>query len=243
MISASDGPSPNTVWVAFFHKGHARQDVASRRKPPRLSVAAAVITFIFYRPLPELKSILRATKSAGAFVFHGDRNNFARGAFAGFSSADRKDTPMPEIRHSRILILATDGFEQLELTVPRDELRKAGAHVDVATPNGNPIRGWNKTDWGETAPADLRIAGANPDNYDALVLPGGVMNPDKLRIDAGAMAVVKSFLGSGKIVAAICHAPWLLIQADAVRDRKMTSFKSVRKDVENAVADGSTRKW
>jgi hypothetical protein len=137
MISASDGPSPNTVWVAFFHKGHARQDVASRRKPPRLSVAAAVITFIFYRPLPELKSILLATKSAGAFVFHGDRNNFARGAFAGFSSADRKDTPMPEIRHSRILILATDGFEQLELTVPRDELRKAGAHVDVATPNGN----------------------------------------------------------------------------------------------------------
>jgi protease I len=141
---------------------------------------------------------------------------------------------MPDIGHSRILILATDGFEQLELTVPRDELRKAGAQVDVATPTGNPIRGWDKTDWGETAPADLRIAGANPDNYDALVLPGGVMNPDKLRVDAGAMAIVKSFLGSGKIVAAICHAPWLLIQADAVRNRKMTSYKSVRKDVENA---------
>ncbi len=141
---------------------------------------------------------------------------------------------MPEIRHSRILILATDGFEQLELTVPRDELRKAGAHVDVATPTGNPIRGWNKIDWGETAPADLRIGGANPDNYDALVLPGGVMNPDKLRVDPGAMAIVKSFLTSGKIVAAICHAPWLLIQADAVQNRKMTSFKSVRKDVENA---------
>ena len=107
---------------------------------------------------------------------------------------------MPNIRDVRILILATDGFEQLELTVPRDELRKQGVHVDVATPTGSPIRGWNKTDWGETAPADLKIANARPDDYAALVLPGGVINPDKLRIDPDAMRVVKSFLESGKLV-------------------------------------------
>ena len=101
---------------------------------------------------------------------------------------------MPNIRDARILILATDGFEQLELTVPRDELRKKGAKVSVATPTGGSIRGWNKTDWGETAPGDLKIADARPDDFDALILPGGVMNPDKLRIDPSAMRVVKSFL-------------------------------------------------
>jgi len=143
---------------------------------------------------------------------------------------------MPKIRDARFLILATDGFEQLELTVPRDELRKTGARVDVATPTGHSIRGWDKTDWGETVPADLKIANAKADDYDALVLPGGVINPDKLRIDDDAMRMVKSFLNSGKVIAAICHGPWLLVQADAVRGRKMTSFKSIRKDLENAGA-------
>lgn len=144
---------------------------------------------------------------------------------------------MPNIRDARILIIATDGFEQLELTVPRDELRKAGANVEVATPTGSSIRGWDKTDWGDSAPADLKIADAEPEDYDAIVLPGGVINPDKLRIDADAMRVVKAFLDSGKVVAAICHGPWLLVQADAARGRTMTSFKSVRKDVENAGAN------
>jgi protease I len=140
------------------------------------------------------------------------------------------------IRHACILILATDGFEQQELTVPRDELRKKGARVDVATPTGHSIRGWDKTDWGETAPADLKIADATPDDYDALVLPGGVINPDKLRVDDDAMRIVRSFVNSGKVVAAICHGPWLLVQADAARGRNMTSYKSIRKDVENAGA-------
>ena len=143
---------------------------------------------------------------------------------------------MPSIRDARILIIATDGFEQLELTVPRDELRKAGAKVDVATPSGSSIRGWNKTDWGESAPADRKIADARPDDYDALVLPGGVINPDKLRVDADAMRVVQAFLDSGKVIAAICHGPWLLVQVDAARGRMMTSYKSIRKDVENAGA-------
>jgi protease I len=141
---------------------------------------------------------------------------------------------MPNIQNARILIIATTGFEQLELTVPRDELRKAGAKVDVASQDGKPIRGWNVKDWGETVPADLKIADAKPDDYIALVLPGGVMNPDTLRVDENAMRIVRSFLNSGKVVAAICHAPWLLVQADACRGRTLTSFKSIRKDVENA---------
>jgi protease I len=141
---------------------------------------------------------------------------------------------MTSIRDARILILATDGFEQLELTTPRDELRNAGARVEVASPKGGEIRGWNKTDWGETVPSDLAIANVKPDDYDALVLPGGVINPDKLRIDGAAMKIVRSFMESGKVVAAICHGPWLLVQADAVRGLTMTSYKSIRKDVENA---------
>ena len=144
---------------------------------------------------------------------------------------------MPKISDARILMLATDGFEQLELTVPRDELRKKGAKVEVATPTGAEIRGWNKTDWGDKAPADLKIADAKLENYDALVLPGGVINPDKLRVDADAMKIVKSFVNSDKVVAAVCHAPWLLVQADAVKGRDMTSFNSIRKDVENAGAN------
>ena len=141
---------------------------------------------------------------------------------------------MTDIKDARILILATNGFEQLELTVPRDELRKAGAKVEVASLDGKPIRGWNKTDWGETVPSDLKIADAKADEYHALVLPGGQINPDILRINPDAMKVVKAFLDAGKPVAAICHAPWLLVQADAVRGLNLTSYKSIRKDVENA---------
>lgn len=141
---------------------------------------------------------------------------------------------MTDIKDAKILILAANGFEQQELTVPRDELRKAGAKVDVATPDGKPVRGWNKTDWGDTAAADLKIADVKTEDYQALVLPGGQINPDILRINADAMKVIKTFLESGKPVAAICHAPWLLIQADAVRGLQLTSYKSIRKDVENA---------
>ncbi len=148
---------------------------------------------------------------------------------------------MPNIRDARILIIATDGFEQLELTVPRDKLREAGAKVDVASLDGQAIRGWDRTDWGRTEPADLGIADAKPDDYAALVIPGGVINPDKLRVDENAMRVVRNFLDSGKPVTAICHGPWLLVQADAVRGRNVTSFKSIRKDVENAGGNWSDK--
>ncbi|HXL99668.1 MAG TPA: type 1 glutamine amidotransferase domain-containing protein [Rhizomicrobium sp.] len=141
---------------------------------------------------------------------------------------------MPKIADAKILIIATNGFEQDELLVPRDKLREAGAKVTVATPDGKTIRGWNHDDWGRDAEADAKIADTKCADYDALVIPGGVINPDKLRVDADAMKVVKDFLATGKTVAAICHGPWLLVQADACRGREMTSYKSIRKDVENA---------
>ena len=141
---------------------------------------------------------------------------------------------MPKINDARILIIATDGVEQSELVVPRDRLKEAGARVDVASPSGKPIRGWDMKDWGDNIGVDMGIADANPGDYDALVIPGGQINPDKLRTDQNAMAVVRSFVDSGKVVAAICHGPWLLVEADALRDRNVTSFKSIRTDVENA---------
>ncbi|HEY9569090.1 MAG TPA: type 1 glutamine amidotransferase domain-containing protein, partial [Thalassobaculum sp.] len=141
---------------------------------------------------------------------------------------------MPDVRNARILIMATNGFEQSELEVPRDELRAAAAEVHVASPDGRSIRGWNKTDWGRMAPADLKLADVDPGDYDALVIPGGQINPDLLRVDRDAMTVLRGFLDSGKPVAAICHGPWLLVEADAVRGRDVTSYKSIRRDLENA---------
>ncbi len=144
---------------------------------------------------------------------------------------------MPKIQDARILMICTDGIEQLKLTTPRDQLREKGARVEVATPTGRAIRAWKFTDWGDTQPADLKIADAKLDDYDALVIPGGVINPDKLRVDPDAMRVVKAFVDSDKPVAAVCHGPWLLVQADAVDGVRMTSWPSVRKDVDNAGAN------
>jgi len=143
---------------------------------------------------------------------------------------------MPQINQARILIIATDGFEQAELEVPRDKLKEAGAKVTIASLDGKQIKGWDKKDWGRPASVDLKIADTKEGDYDALVIPGGVINPDKLRVDEDAMKLVKAFLSSGKIVAAVCHGPWLLVQADALKGRQATSYKSIRKDVENAGA-------
>jgi protease I len=143
---------------------------------------------------------------------------------------------MTDITQAKILIIATHGFEQAELEVPRDRLKAAGARLQIASLDGKEIKGWDKKDWGRTAKADLKIADAKESDYDALVIPGGVMNPDKLRVDEDAMKLVKAFLDSGKIVAAVCHGPWLLVQADALKGRQATSYKSIRKDLENAGA-------
>jgi protease I len=143
---------------------------------------------------------------------------------------------MADIKNAQILIMATNGFEQSELEVPRDRLREAGAKVVIASPDGKTIKGWKDKDWGTDVAVDIAIADAKEGDFTALVLPGGVMNPDQLRVNPDAMKVVKDFLASGKVVAAVCHGPWLLVQADALKGREATSYKSIRKDLENAGA-------
>ncbi len=144
---------------------------------------------------------------------------------------------MPDIKQAKILIMATDGFEQSELFVPLERLRAAGATVNIAAPKKGAIRGWNETDWGNSVEADLEIDDIDADEFDALVLPGGQINPDKLRINERAVELVLDFLDSEKIVAAICHAPWLLVEADAVEGRTLTSWPSIKTDIENAGGD------
>lgn len=144
---------------------------------------------------------------------------------------------MPKIENATVLILATHGFEQSELEVPRDQLRAKGATVRVATLDGGPARGWEGDDWGREAEADLRIADARVEDYDALVLPGGQISPDILRADEDVIGLVNGFVSDGRIVAAICHAPWILAEAGVAQGREMTSYHSIRTDVENAGAD------
>lgn len=141
---------------------------------------------------------------------------------------------MPSISESRILIMATHGFEQSELVKPLEQLRTKGAKVDVAAPEAGQIKGWKDGNWGPPVDVDLTLDEVKLGDYDALVLPGGVMNPDKLRINDKALAIVKAFVDSGKVVAAICHAPWLLVEAGAVEGREVTSYVSIRTDVVNA---------
>lgn len=137
----------------------------------------------------------------------------------------------------RILIMATDGFEQSELEVPLERLREAGADVDVASIEMDEITGWDEDDWGDDVEVHLKIADANVDDYDALVLPGGQINPDILRVDKNAIALIQAFAEAGKPIAAICHAPWLLVEAGLAKGRRMTSYKSIRTDVGNAGAE------
>ncbi|MEJ6398459.1 type 1 glutamine amidotransferase domain-containing protein [Yoonia sp. 208BN28-4] len=144
---------------------------------------------------------------------------------------------MPKITDANILILSTDGFEQSELCTPRDSLTEQGANIHVATPDGEEITGWDKDNWGDKVPADLKISDVNVADYDALVLPGGQINPDVLRLNEDAISVIKSFVKEGKIIAAICHAPWLLVEADVVKDREMTSYPSIKTDLVNAGAN------
>lgn len=144
---------------------------------------------------------------------------------------------MTEITSAKILIMATHGFEQSELVKPLEDLKAKGATVHVATPDGNAIRGWDQTDWGKEVAADLKISDVNVSDYHALVLPGGQINPDLLRIEQDAIATIRSFVSEGRVVAAICHAPWLLIEAGVVKGREMTSYPSIRTDLKNAGAE------
>src|SRR5438045_2059895 len=137
----------------------------------------------------------------------------------------------------RVAILATDGVEQVELTEPRKALDAAGAKTVVVSVKPGKIKGWQHDRWGDEIPVDLTVDGASADTFDALLLPGGVMNPDKLRTDKQAVQFVKSFFDAGKPVAAICHAPWMLVEADVVRGRSVTSWPSLQTDLRNAGAD------
>ncbi len=141
---------------------------------------------------------------------------------------------MTAISSANILIMATNGFEQSELEFPRDQLRVKGASVHVATPDGQAIKGWEGSDWGRDAEADLKINDAKVDDYDAIVLPGGQINPDILRTKPEAVDLVKAFFDAGKTVAAICHGPWLLVEAGVVKGRDVTSYPSIKTDVINA---------
>jgi protease I len=141
---------------------------------------------------------------------------------------------MAKIGKAKIAILATHGFEQDELMVPQRKLQEAGAEVVVISPESGEIRGWKHKDWGESVAVDQLLDAAKADEYDALVLPGGQINPDLLRVNTKALQFIRSFLDAGKVVAAICHAPWLLVELDAVRDLQVTSYKSIKTDVVNA---------
>ena len=143
---------------------------------------------------------------------------------------------MRDITGKKILILATNGFEQSELEVPRDRLKAAGATVDIVAPATGEIRGWDKKDWGRPVKVDRGLADVRAEDYDAIVLPGGQMNPDSLRGNDQALDLIRAFYDAGKVVAAVCHAPWLLIETGIAKGRKMTSWPTVRTDLRNAGA-------
>ena len=139
-----------------------------------------------------------------------------------------------ELKGKKIAILATDGFEQAELIDPRKALNNAGATTVVIAPKNGEIKGWNKKDWGQAVKVDQVLTDANPNSYDALVLPGGVMNPDSLRMDPAAVNFVRQFVSTGKPVAAICHGPWTLVEAGALKGKTVTSWPSLKTDIKNA---------
>ena len=141
-----------------------------------------------------------------------------------------------QLKGKKVAILATDGFEQSELFEPREALEKAGAHVQIVSLKRGSIRAWKDKDWGKKTNVDLALDEASADQFDALMIPGGVMNPDKLRTEVAAVEFVRDFAASGKPIAAICHAPALLIEADVVRGKKLTSWPSLKTDLINAGA-------
>lgn len=137
----------------------------------------------------------------------------------------------------KVAVLATDGFEQSELEKPVEALRAEGAQVEVVSPKAGEIQGYEHHDKGRTVPVDRELAQADAASYDAIVLPGGVMNPDALRVEPQAVDFVRSFFEAGKPIAAICHGPWTLINAEAVEGRRMTSWPSLEVDLKNAGAE------
>ncbi|MCA6109633.1 type 1 glutamine amidotransferase domain-containing protein [Bradyrhizobium cenepequi] len=141
-----------------------------------------------------------------------------------------------DLKGKKIAILATHGFEQSELEVPRDRLKKAGANVDVISLAAGEIKGWDMKDWGRPVKVDKTLDQVSASDYDAIVLPGGQINPDLLRAEPKALKFIKEIFDAKKVVAAVCHAPWLLIETGIAKGRRMTSYKSIKTDVMNAGA-------
>ena len=144
---------------------------------------------------------------------------------------------MKRLDGKKVAILVADGFEQIELTGPREALDKEGARTVIVSPEDKEVRGWDETDWGKKFKVDVRLSEAKPEDYDALLLPGGVKNPDTLRMDDDAIQFARAFFEAGKPVGAICHGPWLLINAGVVDGRRMTSYESIALDLKNAGAE------
>ncbi len=144
---------------------------------------------------------------------------------------------MENLKGLKVAILVTDGFEQVELLEPRKALDQAGAETRVVSPKDQRVKAWKFTDWGEVIPVDVPLDKASSRNFDALLLPGGVMNPDALRIIPKAVAFIKEFFDAGKPVAAICHGPWTVIEAGAAKGRRIASWPSLKTDLRNAGAE------
>lgn len=144
---------------------------------------------------------------------------------------------MANLKGLKVAILIEDGFEQVEMTKPRAALDEAGAETKIVSPRPERVRGWNFTEWGEEFPVDIQLDEANPNDFDAIHLPGGVLNPDKLRMQPKAVAFAKHFFDSGKPVAVICHGPWTVIEAGAAKGRRIASWPSLKTDLRNAGAE------
>ena len=143
---------------------------------------------------------------------------------------------MENLKGVKVAILVTDGFEQVELTEPRKALDDAGADTSIISPKRDVVRGWNFTDWGDNFAVDVPLDQARPEDFDALLLPGGVINPDRLRTEPKAVEFVKSFFSADKPVAAICHGPWTVIEAQAARGKRIAAWPSLKTDLTNAGA-------
>ena len=137
----------------------------------------------------------------------------------------------------KIAILVDDGFEEIELTSPKQALEEVGAQTFIISPQDGTVKAWARTDWGQKYPVDIPLQQAKADDYGALLLPGGVMNADKLRMNPTAVQLVKDFFAADKPVAAICHGPWTLIEAGVVNGRTLTSYPSMQNDLKNAGAN------
>jgi protease I len=141
---------------------------------------------------------------------------------------------MPELKNRKVAILTENGFEQSELTSPLEAMKQAGVTVEIVSPQAKEVKAWDAGNWGITVPVDVTLDNAKPENYDGLMLPGGVLNPDKLRMNEKAVAFVRHFLEQGKPVAAICHGPQTLIETQMIEGKKMTSYPSIKTDLINA---------